>query len=183
MALSREQTGVVAGMIGAIIVIAFALVGAVVFWGSQDALVGPDRRLALCGTCVLAPAVALALSIARLARHRFFSAQDINGSAFTDPTETARILQALIQNTLEQTALALAVYLAWSTLAPAYFLPALPAAAILFLAGRLLFFAGYARGAVARSFGFALTFYPTVVLLAGSLFFAVLHARALMHAA
>lgn len=182
MPLSKEQTGVVAGIVGAIVVIALALVGAVVFWGSRDTLVNLDRRLALCGTCMLAPAVALALSIARLARHRFFSAQDIDGSAFTNATETARILQALIQNTLEQTALAVAVYVAWSTLAPAYFLPALPAAAIMFLAGRLLFFAGYAGGAVARSFGFALTFYPTVVLLAGSLFFAVLHTKALMHA-
>jgi len=41
--------------------------------------------------------------------------------------------------------------------------------AVLFSIGRLLFFAGYARGAAARSLGFALTFYPTVGLLVLSL--------------
>ena len=38
-------------------------------------------------------------------------------------------------------------------------------APMLFLIGRITFFAGYARGAATRSFGFALTFYPSVMLL------------------
>jgi hypothetical protein len=47
----------------------------------------------------------------------------------------------------------------------------LPAAAILFLIGRILFFLGYAEGAASRAFGFALTFYPTLMLLVGVGFF------------
>lgn len=43
-----------------------------------------------------------------------------------------------------------------------------PAAAILFVFGRIAFVAGYARGAPARAFGFALTFYPTVFMLLAS---------------
>jgi len=49
--------------------------------------------------------------------------------------------------------------------APAPFLPVVPAAAVMFLVGRVSFFAGYAKGAPSRAYGFALTFYPTVVLL------------------
>ena len=43
----------------------------------------------------------------------------------------------------------------------------LPAAAFLFAIGRMLFIVGYRRGATGRSLGFALTFYPTVLLFVG----------------
>jgi len=49
---------------------------------------------------------------------------------------------------------------------PASLLPVVPAAAVMFLVGRVSFFAGYAHGAPSRAYGFALTFYPTVLLLA-----------------
>ena len=42
---------------------------------------------------------------------------------------------------------------------------AVPAAAILFFVGRVLFWRGYAHGASARALGFALTFYPSVAML------------------
>jgi len=45
----------------------------------------------------------LLICIARLAKHRFFTPEDINGSALTSGTERARLLQALLQNTREQT--------------------------------------------------------------------------------
>jgi len=102
--------------------------------------------------------------IARLAAHRFFTPEDIHGSAVTDGTERAKLLQSLLQNTLEQCCLAIPVYAATAILVPASFLP-VPAAAIMFLVGRLSFFAGYAQGAPARAYGFALTLYPTVLLL------------------
>jgi hypothetical protein len=38
----------------------------------------------------------------------------------------------------------------------------------LFAAGRLLFWAGYRRGAKGRAFGFALTFYPSALALLAS---------------
>ncbi len=70
---------------------------------------------------------------------------------------------------LEQMALALPVYAAWVVLAPTHLLAVVPAASSLFLLGRVLFFYGYARGASGRALGFALTFYPTVLLLIGAL--------------
>lgn len=48
-----------------------------------------------------------------------------------------------------------------------------PAAAVLFVIGRVLFFRGYERGAAGRALDFSLIFYPTVLLLAGSVFFVV----------
>jgi hypothetical protein len=41
----------------------------------------------------------------------------------------------------------------------------IPALAGLFSVGRMLFWANYARGAAARAFGFALTFYASVAAL------------------
>ena len=126
-------------------------------------------RLEILALCALAPSFALAFSIARLARHRFRTPQDLNGSGLTSGTEQARLLQALLQNTLEQLALALPVYAAWALLAPPHLIAALPVSALLFLIGRGLFFRGYARGAPGRALGFALTFYPTISLLVGAI--------------
>lgn len=107
----------------------------------------------------------LAASIGMLARHRFFTPEDIDGSGLTEGTSTAKLLQSILQNTLEQTALAFPVYLIWAATMPWRWQAAVPMAAILFFVGRLLFWKGYSRGAPARSLGFALTFYPSVIML------------------
>jgi uncharacterized membrane protein YecN with MAPEG domain len=51
--------------------------------------------------------------------------------------------------------------------------PLVPMAALLFVVGRISFFAGYAHGAPSRAFGFALTFYPTALMLVATLVVAV----------
>lgn len=107
----------------------------------------------------------LAANIAMLARHRFFTPADIDGGGLSDSTSTARILQSILQNTLEQVVLALSVHLVWAATMPWRWQAAIPAAAMLFFLGRALFWRGYARGAPARALGFALTFYPTVAML------------------
>lgn len=165
MSLSKAQRGVAAGMAAGVVatLVVLALVAATSAWGVEQNNL-PDRLVLLASVLIL-PAVALAIAIARLAKHRFFTPQDIDGSALTTGTDRARLLQALLQNTLEQLGLAVPVYIGWALLAPVSLLPTLAAAAILFLLGRLLFFASYARGAAARAFGFSLTFYPTMVLL------------------
>lgn len=110
----------------------------------------------------------LAVAVGRLARHRFFSDADID-AALHAGTPMAAVLQSLVQNTLEQTVLAVVAYGAW-LLVPRPDAPIATTwiAVACFSLGRLLFFLGYARGAAARSFGFALTFYPTLGLLIGS---------------
>jgi hypothetical protein len=165
MRLSPPQRGVVTGMAcGLALTIAAFGIAALLHPGAPASM-----RLHLFVLSALAPATALAVCIARLARHRFMTPDDIDGSGLVKGTAQAGMLQALLQNTLEQLALALPVYAAWAVLAPAALVGCLPVAGLLFLLGRALFFAGYARGAPARALGFALTFYPTVLLLAGAL--------------
>src|SRR5438128_2262774 len=72
------------------------------------------QRLKLAALAGLAPAAILFISIARLAKHRFTTPQDIDGGGLTEGTERAKLLQALLQNTLEQTVLAIPVYMAAS---------------------------------------------------------------------
>jgi hypothetical protein len=106
--------------------------------------------------------VTLAVNIALLARHRFFTPEDIDGGGLTEGTPRAQVLQSTLQNTLEQMVLAFAVHMVWAAAMPLEWQGAIPAAAVLFFVGRILFWRGYARGAPAPALGFALTFYPTL---------------------
>ena len=128
----------------------------------EDSLRG---RLTLLASSLLLPGLTLMLCIGRIANHRFFTPADIDGSALTEGTPTARLLQSLLQNTLEQVVLALIAYVGASLLLPFNFLSLIPAAALMFLVGRILFIRGYAHGAESRAYGFALTFYSTVLLM------------------
>ncbi len=172
MSLSKPQRGVALGMASAL-ALSVAGLGAAILVAPAALLPHTlEGRLQLAACAALAPALALAVCIARLAAHRFRTPADLDGSGMTEGTDQARLLQALLQNTLEQAAIALPVYVAWVTLAPPRWLAALAVAAGMFLLGRLLFFIGYARGAPGRAFGFALTFYPSVLLLLGAFLFA-----------
>lgn len=141
------------------------LTAALLLWPEppRPLLNGP-ARLALWAGCSLFASSWLLFAVARLARHRFFSADDIEGGGLTSGTERAKVLQALLQNTLEQSVLAVIAYGASLALEPDR--PALIArCCACFAIGRMLFFIGYERGAVARALGFVLTFYPTVALI------------------
>jgi len=166
MPLSRTQLGVLGGM---------AAAAAVAVAGLAMAVFGPLRgpvgevdlvqrlRLALiCDAFVLLP---LALSIAALARHRFSSPADIDGSGLSKGTGEAALLQAILQNTLEQTVLAVGAHLTWAAAMPSSAIGAVPVAAAMFVVGRAAFALGYRHGARSRAFGFALTFYPTLIML------------------
>jgi len=179
LAIDSTQKGVARGMAAAV---AFAIgvfgIAYVLQWPNFSTQTSVALRLKLAALAGLAPAAVLFLCIARLAKHRFSTPQDIHGSALTDGTERAKLLQALLQNTLEQTVLAVPVYLAAALVFPARFLPLVAAAAALFVVGRTLFFRGYASGAPSRAAGFGLTFYPTVALLISVVVVAVLQGGA-----
>lgn len=170
MSLSKPQRHVALGMAAGLLFSIAALVA------TASLQVFDHRRLALAPLAALAPALMLAFCIARLAAHRFLTPEDIDGSALTAGSGRARLLQALLQNTLEQAVLAIPVYAAWSVVAPASLAGLVLTAALLFVTGRSLFFAGYQRGAAGRAFGFALTFYPTVILLACLFYWAIARA-------
>jgi hypothetical protein len=93
------------------------------------------------------------IAVARMARQRFFSPEDIDGGVTSTDTPRAQLLQTLLQNTLEQSLIALLVYLGWALTMPATWLSVVPVAALAFAMGRILFFLGYEEGAAVPSPG------------------------------
>lgn len=160
MNFTRTQAGVAAGMAAG-----FAATVAAFAWPDLPAVPpGTEERLALWLAASAAVALWLLVGVALLARHRFFTPADIDGGGLTEGTAGAKLLQTLIQNTLEQALLAIPAYGAWLWLMPAERRGLVILCVGLFGLGRLLFFLLYARGAPWRAIGFTLTFYPTVGL-------------------
>ncbi|WP_226088550.1 MAPEG family protein [Vibrio bathopelagicus] len=165
MKLSNKQSGVLKGMVSAMLTSVVVIAVAVVFDPFNYSEISQvSERLTVLALSLLFPVLFLIASIGRLAKFRFFSPEDIDGSGLTSGTNEAMILQSLLQNTLEQLVIALGVYTAWSLLMPASWLSVVPLCSMLFAIGRIFFFKGYKQGAPARAFGFALTFYSTVLM-------------------
>jgi hypothetical protein len=163
--LDSEQHGVAIGMASAFLTAVIILTLAVIFGGARiTPIASIEFRVEILAASLMAPATSLFICIARLAKHRFFTPEDINGSALTEGSSRAKLLQSLLQNTLEQVALALPVYFSCAFIFPSHFLGLIPAAGAMFFVGRVLFYIGYSGGAPSRAFGFAFTFYPTVFL-------------------
>jgi hypothetical protein len=160
MAFIRTQAGVAAGMAAG-----FAATVAAFAWPRLPAVpTGGEERIALWLAASMSISVWLLIGVALLARYRFFTPADIDGGGLSEGTPGAKLLQSLIQNTLEQAALAIPAYGAWLWLAPDGRRGLVIVCAGLFGLGRLLFFLLYRFGAPARALGFTLTFYPTVGL-------------------
>jgi hypothetical protein len=114
------------------------------------------------------------IAVARVGNHRFSTPEDIDGSGLTSGTQQIRVLRSVLQNTLEQTVLAVVAYLIWAVVMPRKWLWSIAIASLLFVAGRIFFSRGYTRGAPGRALGFGLTAYPTfgmLVVLAAVLLF------------
>lgn len=107
----------------------------------------------------LAPGLVLAAMIGRLAARRFFDDALIDGQD-PAPGSPGWVDQRVLINTLEQLALALAV---WPFVAVTLGGAAAIALGLSFALMRLLFWAGYHLSPPLRSLGFAGTFYPTVL--------------------
>jgi len=166
MALTVKQLGVLKGMIVGAATTIIVIVGAIVTGPmslSTEATVAERLAFALRADAFIA--LWLGASIGLLAKHRFFTPEDIDGGGLSRGSETANVLQATLQNTLEQTVLAVLVHLVWAILMPVSWISAIPAAVILFMCGRVLFLRGYRGGAPSRAIGFTLTFYPSVLML------------------
>jgi hypothetical protein len=165
VALSDKQLGVLKGMALAMTASVLTIIFGIFLDPFSYTLVeNTQGRMDVLGLSIILPTLFLVVSIGRLARFRFFSPDDIDGSALTKASGNAALLQSLLQNTLEQCIIAVFVYTAWCFLMPVYWLSAIPLCSVLFALGRILFFKGYKNGAASRAFGFALTFYPTIVL-------------------
>lgn len=166
MDLTDKQKGVVRGVIPAAVLTIVGLGGVSLLLPVRVLPVDePGARLAWALQWSLLPVLTLVVSIARVGNHRFYTPEDIDGGGLTNATPQARILQAILQNTLEQTVLAVAAYTIWAVVMPHAWLRSVCIAALLYVAGRVLFAWGYTRGAPGRAMGFGLTAYPTFGML------------------
>lgn len=164
--LSSKQRGVLRGMIAALIVSVLGFT--IVMFGSTMHSAPANSTLTIIWTPLawdILLLIAVAGNIAIIARHRFFTPEDIDGSGLTDGTAKVRVYQATLQNTIEQTVLAFPTHMIWIATMPHEWQGVVPMACVFFMIGRVLFWRGYAAGAAARSFGFALTFYPSLIML------------------
>jgi hypothetical protein len=120
-------------------------------------------RLAFVAHWLLLPGLALLLGIGLVANQRFFVADAIDGG----PSQN-RLIQIALRyntNTVEQTILAAIAWFGLSLALSHDVLKLIPAMAISFLVGRILFFAGYLIAPVGRALGLGLTAYPTFAAL------------------
>jgi hypothetical protein len=165
--LTDKQKGVVRGVIPAAALSAIGLCGAPLLL-PVSALPGddPGARIAWAVQWMLFPVLTLMVSVARVGNHRFYTPEDIDGSGLTSGTQQIQVLRAVLQNTLEQTVLAVAAYAIWAVVVPRSWLWSIAMAALFFVAGRIFFARGYTRGAPGRALGFGLTAYPTFGMLA-----------------
>ena len=177
MEFSIKQRGVLRGMLtGAAISIGLIICGILLNpFDFEPNLTLLEKSSVLFKSLILL-ALCLALSIGRLAKHRFFSPDEIDGRGLRADSDRAIFLQALLQNTLEQSVLAAFVYSTWTILMPSAWLSVVPLAALSFALGRVLFFAGYRRGAIGRAVGFTMSFYPSVLMLICTVFILLLSA-------
>jgi hypothetical protein len=167
MDLTEKQKGVVRGVIpaAALTVVGLSGVSLLIATGTLP-MDEAGARFAWALPWSLLPVLTLMVAIMRVANHRFYTPEDIDGSGLTNATPQVQVLRAVLQNTLEQTVLAMAAYLTWAAVMPLHWLRVIPVAAWLFVAGRLLFSRGYSKGAAGRAMGFALTMYPNAGMLA-----------------
>jgi hypothetical protein len=161
--LHYEQRRVVLGASLALVVGAIVLVGGYSFLSIPLHGTAPiAERLAFALRVDVVVLLWLLAAIANVGNRRFLSRDDIQGAGFYPPSEGLAVPVAILQNTLEQTVLAIGAHLVLATLLLGQELVVLPLLALLFCIGRAAFWVGYRSGAGGRAFGFALTFFPTV---------------------
>lgn len=143
----------------AIGMIAGAVWASAVVWAPQmSGLPFLPPPLALPGA-FFAPGLVMVAMIGRLAQRRFFDDTIIDGEDF-EPQSRAWIDQRVLSNTIEQLVLALVT---WPFVALTLGGIVVVVMGIAFAIARLAFWVGYHISAPLRGFGFAATFYPTVL--------------------
>ncbi|MEQ9260399.1 MAG: MAPEG family protein [Roseovarius sp.] len=108
-----------------------------------------------------APGLVMLAMVGRIAQRRFFDDEIIDGGPLGGAAETD---QRVLRNTVEQLVLALAIWPAAAVMLG----PQGPGVIVVLGAGfalaRIAFWVGYHKAPSWRAFGFAATFYPTVLV-------------------
>lgn len=173
--LSKNQKGVVSGGLYAVVIA--LVVGIPLYlwlpspWVGLDDLPASGDRIAFALRWDIPILLWLAGCVRHVSRGRFRSAADIDGSAFSEPSPAIAVPRAVLQNSLEQTVLALGAHLALAVTLRGRELVLIPILVGLYVAGRVWFAFGYPGRAPGRSGGIVLTAGPTfaALILAGVL--------------
>lgn len=166
MRFDAEQLGILRGSALALTV-AIAVIGAGYEWlparwfGLNDSMTMGDH-IAFALKADLPLFIWLAWCVRLVSSRRFRSPIDRKGAAFGPSSEEIAIPKALLQNSLEQTVLAVGAHLVLATVLRGPELVIIPLLVALYLVGRLTFSLRYSEGAAQRSFGMALTASPTI---------------------
>ncbi len=172
MAANKRLITTAAGVnAAAVVVTALLIVLLLPLFPAPDGVSALQARLALAARLSVWPALVLfAMVVGVMAvRGRFQTFNPI------DDTENRayRLAQRVLSNSVEQTVIFLPALLALSVLLPVNRLGMLSLVSVLFVTGRLLFWAGYAIHPYARAPGMAMTFTVNLVMLAWAVILAV----------
>ncbi|MDM8166448.1 MAPEG family protein [Roseovarius sp.] len=148
----KFAVGMAAGVAWAVAVLA----GAVVFVTLPVFALMPTIM-----TAFLAPGLVMIAMVGRLAQRRFFDEAIVDGGPLTGAAEIDR---RVLVNTTEQLVLAMAVWPAAAVLLGPEGPGVILVLGVAFAVARLAFWAGYHLAPPLRAFGFAATFYPTVLV-------------------
>ena len=148
----KIAVGMVAGAVWAVAV----LIGAAIFVQLPVFALMPTIM-----TAFLAPGLVTIAMVGRLAQRRFFDEAIVDGGPLTGAAEIDR---RVLVNTTEQLVLAMAVWPAAAVLLGPEGPGVILVLGVAFAVARLAFWAGYHLAPPLRAFGFAATFYPTVLV-------------------
>lgn len=132
-------------------------------WFGLDAPLATANRLAFALQADLVIFIWLAGCVRSVSKARFHSTADIRGSVSGPPSAALTVRAAVLQNSLEQTVLAVGAHLILATVLRGTELRVIPLLVGLYLLGRITFAWGYARRPVGRAFGMAVTGVSTVI--------------------
>lgn len=109
----------------------------------------------------LVPGLVLAAMVLRVALRRLGDDEMLAGGALSGP---AAVDQKVLQNTVEQLVLALCIWPAAAVMLGDEGPGVIASLGVGFAAARLIFWLGYHQGGALRVFGFAASFWPTVLV-------------------
>ncbi|MBX3562642.1 MAG: MAPEG family protein [Sphingomonas sp.] len=166
MALDAEQRGILRQSALAILAAGFAMIAGYLWLPGEPLGVtespGSGDRIAFALKWDLPVFLWLAGCLRAVASGRFREPADRKGSAYGEPTPGLAVRIAILQNTLEQTVLAVGSHLLLAAVLRGAELVLIPVSVAVYLVGRAAFAIAYRHGAVARAFGMALTATPII---------------------
>jgi uncharacterized MAPEG superfamily protein len=164
--LTRAQRSVVLQLASGATASLVAVAGAYFYLPfSVPSPASPGDRVAFALRWDAVAALALVLGVLRIVRERFTSPERLDGSPPTPGERRFEIDRRYLQNTLEQFVLAVIAHAALAAQLTGDALRLVPILATWFLLARIAYLAGYHRDPLARGFGWAATWLPTLAIL------------------